>query len=128
MVPGLKRYLIQSGVYALGLVLLHFVLLWGFPEWYEFSFGLSLIVFLFIFFALFHYILLRLRDSHPAFFVRFFMGLTAVKMLVLLLILVIYISFNRSNIIPFIVIFSLGYIGFSGLEVFHAFKALKSDS
>lgn len=127
MVPRLKNYLLHSGAYALSLILLHFVLLWGFPEWYKFSFGLSLIVFLFIFFAFFHYILLRLRESRPGFFVRLFMGLTALKMVVLLFVLVVYISFNRGNAIPFILIFSLGYVGFSGLEVWHAYRVLKGN-
>jgi len=124
-----KRYLKHSGILALIIILLHFSFLFFLPEHYAFSFGFGLTVFLYVFFALLHYVYLRLIEhKSPGLFIRVFMFLTFIKMILLLFLLTLYILFNRQNALPFIIVFGLCYLGFSLIEVSHIFKRLKSTS
>jgi hypothetical protein len=124
-----KKFLRRSGIFALTLLALHFAALFFFNSVYTFSFGFGLIVFMYVFFGLFHYALLRLASQRSTpLFVRVFMLLTLGKMLLLLLILAIYVIFNRQNAVPFMVVFSLSYVGFSALEVMHTYQYVKENS
>lgn len=119
----------RAGVVCLSLMALHFLALWFIPQHYYLTFGLALIIFMFFFFSVFHYVLLRLGSQRSAaLFVRFFMGLTAFKMLLLLFILTVYVLFNRQNALPFIVVFFVTYVSFSALEVVHSYQFLRKVS
>lgn len=124
-----KKFLLRSGLFALALALLHFAALFFWSSVYSFSFGLGLIVFMYVFFALFHYALLRLASQRStALFVRIFMVLTTGKIILLLLILAVYVAFNRQNAVPFMVVFSISYLGFFTLEVLHTYHYIKQAS
>lgn len=124
-----KKFLQRAGIFALTLMVLHFAALFLMSSVYSFSFGFGLIVFMYVFFALFHYALLRLASQRStALFVRIFMLLSLGKIMLLLLILAVYVAFNRQNAVPFIVVFSLCYLGFSALEVLHTYNFVRESS
>ena len=77
--------------------------------------------YLFIFFfsvTLFvHYVLMKACEKRMSKFVNFFMLATFLKLMLYIMILVIYVLFNRSDAIPFILTFFILYLFFTVFEI-----------
>jgi hypothetical protein len=82
-----------------------------YPKWH------MIWVFMVIITILFHYLLARAAEKSPAAFVRAFMGATAGKLFLFMIILVGYGLLNQETAIPFILNFFILYLAFTVFEV-----------
>ena len=85
--------------------------------------------YLFIFFfavTLFvHYVLMKACEKRMSKFVNFFMLATFLKLMLYIMILVIYVLFNRSDAIPFILTFFIIYLFFTVFEIISILSFIK---
>lgn len=77
--------------------------------------------FLFIFFftitLVVHYVLMKASEKKMSKFVNYFMVSTFLKLMLYIMILVIYVLFNRNDAIPFILTFFILYLFFTVFEI-----------
>ena len=74
---------------------------------------------------LFHYGIVRTTQSRPQVFVRYYMGTTALKLLLHLGIIIIYAFFHRGTAVHFIITFMIMYLLFTVFEVMAVWRNIK---
>ena len=83
-------------------------------------------------FALFtgleHWYLMRSLKNSPNRFSQVFMGASALKLLALLIVTVIYLIIDKSKVLPFVVVLFSLYVIFTGFEVMALQKLVKGKS
>lgn len=78
--------------------------------WFIFSFFIILTI-------AFHFFIMKAATGRPQSFVTFYMGSTALRMILCLIVIVAYRFIDKPNIIPFAIAFILHYFLFTIFEV-----------
>lgn len=125
MPAALKKFVLQLLVIATLLALISFLVFsripqeWTSPAWpflLLFFVGSNLILYL---------LYLRAQAKKLSKFANFFMLATFLKLVVYLAIIVVYLLFNRSDVVPFVLTFFVYYIIFTAFEVVSVSKSAK---
>ena len=113
----MKSFITKLSIYSLCIGIADF-------SWNNFmpvSYLVSNIWFIFGFFILlttaFHFFITKAAKGRPQSFVTFYMGSTALRMMLCLIVIVAYRYIDKPNIIPFAVAFILHYFLFTIFEV-----------
>ncbi len=88
----------------------------GLPYLFIFYFAITLVV---------HYVLMKASEKRMSRFVNYFMLATFLKLMLYIMILVIYVLFNRSDAIPFILTFFILYLFFTVFEIISILSFIK---
>ncbi len=88
----------------------------SFPYLFIFFFAITLVV---------HYILMKASEKRMSKFVNYFMLATFLKLMLYIMILVIYVLFNRFDAIPFILTFFILYLFFTVFEIISILSFIK---
>jgi hypothetical protein len=75
--------------------------------------------------ALIHYLLMKVSENEPKRFVGFYLGLTGIKLLAYLFIIMIYALLKREAALGFTLWFLVLYFMYSGFEVVMLLKQFK---
>ncbi|HNQ12141.1 MAG TPA: hypothetical protein PKH65_08720 [Bacteroidia bacterium] len=73
----------------------------------------------------FHYGLMKARQRSGSYFVKFYMGVSALKLMLLLLIIIVYSLLNRANAASFIAHFFSAYMFYTVFEVWQSYAMLR---
>jgi len=84
-----------------------------------------LFIFFFVITLVVHYILMKASEKRMSRFVNYFMLATFLKLMLYIMILVIYVLFNRCDAIPFILTFFILYLFFTVFEIISILSFLK---
>jgi hypothetical protein len=82
----------------------------------------------FIITAIVHYVLLRISALNPRKFVGYFMLATTLKLMIYLIVIFVYVFFEKTGILSFILAFFILYIIYTVFEVVTILKQTKSQS
>jgi len=85
-------------------------------EYYSFLFPVLLLV-IFLITVLFHRYIMRSAGESNRKFPAKFLGATGIKMGLYMLLIIIYVVFNRENAVPFLLVFMIIYLTFTIFEV-----------
>ena len=77
---------------------------------------------------LFHYVIIKASEKKFSRFISYFMIATALKLLLYIIIIFLYVYLNRSDTLPFVITFLLLYIIFSVFEIINLLKIQKPAS
>lgn len=118
----IQRLLLFTSVVALIIYLLNSNL----PVNYRQPYAWYLLLFFFVNTIIIHSMLEKASEKSPQAFVRFYMGLTMMKMLFYLLILAGFMVFNKEKATLFVIWFFLMYIAYTWFEIKMIFNQLRS--
>ncbi len=88
------------------------------------------LLFPFIFFSItiaLHYYLIRSSHKEIIKFTPRFIGATGIKMLIYVILIVIYLLFNRNQAVSFLICFLICYFIYTAIEIISVLKYLKSN-
>ncbi len=113
----MKSFIAKLSLYSLFVALADFC--WN--NFMDASYHVTNIWFIFCFFTIltitFHFFIIKASKGRPQSFVTFYMGSTALRMMLCLIVIVAYRYFDKPNIIPFAIAFILHYFAFTIFEV-----------
>lgn len=104
-------------LFSVLIAVITFIISPNLPEKYDFPHPWLLLLFFILTTAGLHYFLIRNPESKPQSFVRGFMGVTSLKLMVYLFIIVCYFLFMKETAAGFIIHFMFYYVAFSAFEV-----------
>ncbi|MGQ0828076.1 MAG: hypothetical protein ACT4ON_06750 [Bacteroidota bacterium] len=85
--------------------------------------------FIFIFFVLstmiFHFFSMISAEKKPQYFIRFYMGSTALRMMLCLIVIITYRFINKPSFVPFAIAFMVHYFLFTIFEVILLLRYLR---
>lgn len=87
----------------------------------------QMIAFFAIMTALFHFLSLKASRGKPQMFIRFYMGATAARLLVYMLVIFLYRFHDKSTLTPFALGFMAHYFLFTAFEVPVLLKELRKE-
>lgn len=93
-------------------------------EYFSFSFPVLLLV-IFLINVLFHHYLIRSAGGSNRKFPAKFLGATAIKMGLYLVLIILFVVFDRENAVPFLFVFMIIYVVFTIFEVVSVLDYLK---
>jgi len=85
-------------------------------EYFSFSFPVLLLV-IFLITVLFHRYLIRSAGESNRKFPAKFLGATGIKMGFYMILIIIYVVFDRENAVPFLLVFMIIYLTFTIFEI-----------
>ncbi|MBZ0243287.1 MAG: hypothetical protein K8F24_08755 [Bacteroidales bacterium] len=116
MNPDLKRFSIRLFIAAALAAIVTLLVNSFLPEWTTPAWPYLLIFFLAANFSL-YLLYVRAIEKKMSSFTNFFMLATFLKLLLYLVVIVVYLLFNREDVVPFVLTFLVYYILFTVLEV-----------
>ena len=121
----LKKFIIRGIIISLILSIAGFFLfITILKEYFSFSFPVLLLV-IFLINVLFHRYLIRSAGESNRKFPIKFLSATAIKMGLYLILIILFVVFNRENAIPFLFVFMILYVVFTIFEVISVLDYLK---
>ncbi len=121
----LKKFIIRGIIISLILSIAGFFLfITILKEYFSFSFPVLLLV-IFLINVLFHRYLIRSAGGSNRKFPIKFLSATAIKMGLYLILIILFVVFNRENAIPFLFVFMILYVVFTIFEVISVLDYLK---
>lgn len=121
----LKKFIIRGIIISLVLSIVGFFLfITILKEYFSFSFPVLLLV-IFLINVLFHRYLIRSAGGSNRKFPVKFLSATAIKMGLYLILIILFVVFNRENAIPFMFVFIILYVVFTIFEVISVLDYLK---
>jgi hypothetical protein len=126
MAPSYKSFFLQLSVFSIFTIAV--LLLWQYFAAPRFQTHHAWLIWIFFVLstAFIHLVLMRVVDN-PKKFIYYFMGITSIKLLAYLSIILIYALLKRSEALGFALFFLTMYFLYTGLEVFAWMKILKSN-
>lgn len=125
MKKELLSFFKKFSVFVLCIGLLLFLWQENFPGKYASGAAFPLLTFFVATTIAFHFILISAANKGPQNFVRYFMGATALKLLIYFMVIIIYLFAKKSNPAAFILTFLFLYLSFSVFEVVALLKHFK---
>lgn len=121
----LKKFIIRGIIISLILFITGFFLfITILKEYFSFSFPVLLLV-IFLITVLFHRYLIRsIGESNKKFPVKF-LGATGIKMGFYIILIIMYVVFDRENAVPFLLVFMIIYLIFTIFEVVSVLDYIK---
>jgi len=121
----LKKFIIRGIIISLILFIAGFFLfITILKEYFSFSFPVLLLV-IFLINVLFHRYLIRSAGGSNRKFPVKFLSATAIKMGLYLVLIILFVVFDRENAIPFLFVFMIIYVIFTIFEVISVLDYLK---
>ena len=77
--------------------------------------------------SLFHFLTLNASKGRPQDFIRYYLGTTALRLFLLIMVIVAYRFFDKSTLAPFTIGFMMHYVLFTAFEVPVLIKELKKS-
>ncbi|MBU0763798.1 MAG: hypothetical protein KJ607_03070 [Bacteroidetes bacterium] len=125
MQKAFLRFLANTAILsAIILIAGIFLFLYPFREQYIFILPYVLVFFYIITCGL-HYVLLRITRLKPDKFVTYFMMITTIKLLFYMIVMIVYLFFDREGAVVFLLVFLFLYILFTVFEVLSLLSFLK---
>jgi len=113
----LKKFISRGIIISLILFIAGFFLfITILKEYFSFSFPVLLLV-IFLITVLFHRYLIRSACESNRKFPAKFLGATGIKMGLYMILIILYILFDRENAVPFLLVFMIIYLTFTIFEV-----------
>ena len=124
---NLKKFIIRGIIISLILFITGFFLFMTIlKEYFSFLFPVLLIV-IFLITVLFHRYLIRSAGESNRKFPAKFLGATGIKMCLYMILIIIYVVFDKENVVPFLLVFMVIYIIFTVFEVISILNYLKTN-
>jgi len=121
----LKKFIIKGIIISLILSIAGFFLfITILKEYFSFSFPVLLLV-IFLINVLFHRYLIRYAGGNKRKFPIKFMSATIIKMGLYLILIILFVVFDRENVVPFLFVFIIIYVIFTIFEVISVLDYLK---
>ena len=121
----LKKFIIRGIIISLILSIAGFFLfITILKEYFSFSFPVLLLV-IFLINVLFHRYLIRSAERSNRKFPIKFLGATGIKMGLYLILIILFVVFDRENAVPFLLVFMIIYVIFTIFEVVSVLDYLK---
>ena len=113
----LKKFIIRGIIISLILIIAGFFLFMTvLKEYFSLSFPVLLLV-IFLITVLFHRYLIRSAGESYRKFPAKFLGATGIKMGLYMILIILYVVFDRVNAVPFLLVFVVIYLIFTIFEV-----------
>ncbi len=121
----LKKFIIRGIIISLILSIAGFFLfITILKKYFSFSFPVLLLV-IFLINVLFHRYLIRSAGGSNRKFPVKFLGATGIKMGLYLILIILFVVFDRENAVPFLLVFMIIYVIFTIFEVVSVLDYLK---
>lgn len=122
----MKNYLVRWGIFTVITYLFFVIIQSSLPEDIQMRHHWWVVALFAIITFLFHIGLVKARKRNGAFFVKFYMGFSALKLMLLLLIIISYALINRASAGSFIAHFFTAYLFFTAFEVWQSYSMLRT--
>lgn len=119
---GLSIFFRNLFIFSVAIAAIVYLVSPGLPPKFAFHYPWQLLFFFIGTTALLHWILVKNSDGKPQAFVRNFMAITSLKLMVYLFIIVCYFLFQKETAAGFIINFMFFYVAFSAFEVISLLK------
>lgn len=121
----LKKFITRGIIISLILSIVgFFMFITILKEYFSFSFPVLLLV-IFLINVLFHHYLIRSAGGSNRKFPIKFLSATAIKMGLYLVLIILFVVFDRENAVPFLFVFMIIYVVFTIFEVVSVLDYLK---
>jgi hypothetical protein len=121
----MKKFLIQLLLFTLFISIVNFCWILFMPIEKHIPHVWLVIVFFTAITALFHFLSINASKGKPQGFIRYYMGSTAIRFFLYLMIIIAYRFYDKSSLIPFAIGFMAHYFLFTFFEVPMLLKELK---
>ena len=123
----MKNFLIKLSIYSFAIAVIDFCWIRFIPIEKHIPHVWLMLVFFVVTITIFHYFSLQQSKGRPQGFIRFYMGSTALRFFIYIIIIVAYRFYDKPTLIPFAIGFMAHYFLFTIFEVPVLLKELKKS-